>query len=143
MDLSTEKHANGEKAAGIGVAVLGASAKPERYSYKAVRMLSDMGYKVFPVHPALSVIDGIPVCRSLAEVPAGIDTITVYVSPERSTALRDDFFRAKPRRVIFNPGAENPGLAQALARAGVEVQNACTLVMLSTGQFAPSEPQGR
>ncbi len=119
----------------IAVAVLGASAKPERYSNKAVKLLVKKGYTVFPVHPSLSEIDGIPVYRSLTDVQSSLDTVAVYVSPELSNHMRDEILQAKPRRVIFNPGAENPILARELQQAGIEVVNACTLVMLTTGQF--------
>jgi predicted CoA-binding protein len=117
------------------VAVLGASANPERYSNKAVKLLKAKGYAVYPIHPALEELEGLAVYPSLAAVPVPLDTITVYVSPERSSGLWADILQAKPRRVIFNPGAENPALAEALAQAGIQVLNACTLVMLNTGQF--------
>ena len=94
-----------------------------------------MGYVVFPVHPKFLEIDGIPAYHSLAEVPSALDTITVYVSPELSNLMRDQILQAKPRRVIFNPGAENAVLAQALKEAGIATLNACTLVLLTTGQF--------
>ncbi len=124
----------------FAVAVLGASAKVDRYSYKAVRMLRSLGYEVYPVHPAVSEIEGLRVYRSLTEIGVPVDTITVYLSPKRSEGQREEILRSAPRRVIFNPGAENPVLAGALTRAGIEVLNACTLVMLTTGQFGPKEP---
>ncbi len=117
------------------VAVLGASAKPERYSHQAVLLLERMGYAVFPVHPAVSRIAGLTVYKRLSDVAAALDTITVYLSPERSAALREELLCARPRRIIFNPGAENPELARVLANAGIEVLNACTLVLLRTGRF--------
>lgn len=119
----------------LTVAVLGASPKPERYSNKALRMLHSQGYEVIPVHPALDDIEGLKVCRNLADFKSALHTITVYVSPERSSRLREEIIRAKPKRVIFNPGAENPELAGELQKVDIEVHNACTLVMLSTGQF--------
>ncbi|MDO9541430.1 MAG: CoA-binding protein [Kiritimatiellia bacterium] len=119
----------------MNVAVLGASNKPARYSYKAVKLLAEKNHAVFPVHPAISEIDGIPVFKSLADIPAPIHTITVYLAPERSAALVDEILSASPKRVIFNPGAENPDLAQRLQETVVEVMNACTLVMLKTNQF--------
>lgn len=69
------------------------------------------------------------------QLPAGVHTLTVYVSPEKSAALTDDVTGYGFARVIFNPGAENPELAQRLRNTGVEVVEACTLVMLSTGEF--------
>jgi predicted CoA-binding protein len=117
------------------VAVLGASDKPDRYSYKAVVRLLEHGHQVFPVHPAVREIEGIPVLKSLSNLPGTVDTITVYLSPERSDSIAGDLLESGARRVIFNPGAENPDLAARLQDKGVEVAEACTLVLLATGQF--------
>ena len=119
----------------MNVAVLGASRKPERYSYRAVKALLKNGHAPFPVHPGIEDIDGLPVFRRLDEVPAAIDTITVYVSARRSDGMADSIVESGARRVIFNPGAENPELALRLAAQGVDVVEACTLVLLATGQF--------
>jgi len=119
----------------MNVVVLGASNKPERYSYQAVKLLAEKGHAVFPVHPAISEIDGIPVFKRLADISTPIHTITVYLAPERSTALADEILSARSKRVIFNPGAENSDLAQRLKETGAEAMNACTLVMLKTNQF--------
>lgn len=117
------------------VVVLGASNKQKRYSYQAVKLLVEKGHAVFPVHPAISDIDGIPVFKHLADISVPIHTITVYLAPERSGALADEILSARSKRVIFNPGAENSALAQQLRETGVEAMNACTLVLLKTGQF--------
>ena len=119
----------------MNVAVLGASAKPDRYSYQALKLLVEKGHRAFPIHPRLEAIEGTPVCASLAAVPEPIDTITVYLSARRSDPLADDLVAAGPRRVIYPPAAENPALQRRLADAGVEVLEACPLVMLRTGQF--------
>lgn len=118
-----------------GVVVLGASPKRERYSNQAVRLLLEHGYSVIPVHPAVAEIEGLAVAASLAEVDAPVDTVTMYVSAARSTPMTDELLKLKPRRVIFNPGSENPALAKDLAAAGIETEEACTLVLLNTGQF--------
>jgi len=119
----------------MNVAVLGASRKAERYSNRAVLKLAEKGHTVFPINPALAEIQGIPVYPRMAEIPVPIDTATVYLAAARSSVLLDDFLELKPRRVILNPGAENPPLAAALAAEGIEILNACTLVLLATGQF--------
>ena len=72
----------------MNVAVLGASNKPERYSFKAVRMLREKGHTPYPVHPALAEVDGLPVFPSLSAIPAAVDTITVYLSPRTSSLSR-------------------------------------------------------
>lgn len=119
----------------MNVAVLGASNKPDRYSFKAVRMLGEKGHTPYPVHPALAAVDGIPAWPSLPAIPAPIDTVTVYLSARNQQTIAADLLNSKARRVIFNPGAENLDLAHQLRQHGKEVLEACTLVLLTTGQF--------
>ncbi len=116
------------------VAVLGASPKRERYSNQAVRLLREYGHTVLPVNPAQTEIEGLPVIAAVEDLPR-VDTVTVYVSPAHSTALLPGLLALAPKRVIFNPGAENPVLEQALEKAGIAVEEACTLVLLRTQQF--------
>ena len=119
----------------MNVAILGASNKPERYSHQAVVLLAKKGHAVYPIHPALAEIEGRPVFKKLADVPAPLHTVTMYVSPALSAGLAGEILAAQPARVIFNPGTENPELEQQLAVAGIAVVHACTLVLLRTGQF--------
>lgn len=119
----------------MNVAILGASNKPERYSHQAVVLLAHKGHAVFPIHPALAEIEGHRVYKSLGDVPAPLHTVTMYVSPAHSTGMAEAILAAKPARVIFNPGTENPQLEEILAAAGIEIVHACTLVLLRTGQF--------
>lgn len=117
------------------VAVLGASPKAGRYSLLAVQMLKEHGYRPIPVHPAGHEVDGIHSRRSLEEITEQVDTLTIYVNESISEKLASSILDFKPRRVIFNPGAENPFLAQKLADSGIMIVEACTLVMLRTNQF--------
>ncbi len=117
------------------VAVLGASNKPHRYSYQAVMLLQEKGHEVYPVHPRLTDIEGIPVFASLDDLPRDIEVVTVYLSAANSDKVADALVELAPRKVIFNPGAENPALAERLQAKGVEIEEACTLVMLKTNQF--------
>ncbi len=119
----------------MNVAVIGASHKPDRYSYQAVMLLREKGHDVFPVHPKLSDIDGIPVYPSIRDIPNEIHTVTLYVSSVISDQISDDILAKNPQRIIFNPGAENPALEQKAQGAGVLLIRACTLVLLKTGQF--------
>ncbi len=119
----------------MNVAVIGASDQPERYSYKAVMRLREAGHKVFPVHPELENIEGLPVYHSLADIPERIDTITVYVGADKSDAIGGEMARCGAGRVIFNPGAENLKLESTLRGHGMLVLEACTLVLLSSGRF--------
>ena len=121
--------------AGSRVAVLGASPKEARYSLKAMRMLREHGHKPIPIHPAAHTVDGVPGLKSLSEINETVDTLTVYVNSKISNALTNDILKLKPRRVVFNPGAENEELAEVLESAGIEVVRACTLVMLTIGAF--------
>lgn len=73
--------------------------------------------------------------RSIADVQEPIDTVTMYVGAARSEPLIVDIVNAKPRRIIFNPGAENDYLASEAEAHGIEVVNDCTLVMLRSGTF--------
>lgn len=119
----------------MNVAVLGASNKPERYSYKAIEQLLQHGHQPFPVHPSLREVQGLSVFKSIEDIPDPLDTVTVYLSAANSDRLADGLAASTARRVIFNPGAENPKLAARLEAQGKTVVQACTLVMLSTGQF--------
>lgn len=117
------------------VVVLGASADPERYAYRAVELLGGHGHRVIPVHPALEEVQGIPVVRKLEEIGERVDTLTLYVGAARLAALIPAMVGLRPGRVIFNPGTESPEVAAALDAAGIPWEEACTLVMLRTGQF--------
>lgn len=117
------------------VAVVGASPKADRYSHKALILLAECGYNPIPVAPAKQEILGRKVYPALAAVPERIDTVTMYVGPAHQSTVLDDMVRTKPRRVIFNPGSENPGEYERLKAAGIEVLEACTLILLRTKQF--------
>ncbi len=120
---------------GKNVVVLGASDNPERYSYKALKMLSENNYNVIPVHPQLESIEGFKVVKELGSINEKVYTLTVYVGPARITPLIDDIVRLKPDRVVLNPGTESEELKSALKKASIPYLEACTLVLLRTGQF--------
>ena len=117
------------------VVVLGASAKPERYSNKALKSLKEKGHRAIPIHPVLKQIEGLTVLPSLKDVTDKIDTLTVYLAPSRSEKLISDIIVLHPNRVILNPGAESDDLEKSLADHGIPVLRACTLVLLQTNQF--------
>lgn len=118
------------------VAVIGASSDSSRYAYKAMEMLKEYGHQTIPVHPREEQVLGQKVVHNLGELTGQkIDTVTVYVNPAISDKYEKDLLAVHPKRVIFNPGAENPRLEKALTEKGIEVENACTLVLLSTSQF--------
>ncbi len=117
------------------VAVVGASEKPDRYANRALRMLLSHGFRPVPVSRSGKDMLSLKGYASLADIPDRIDTVTMYVSPDKQAPVVRDILAVRPRRVIFNPGAENPEAAALLARHGISVVEACTLVLLSTGQF--------
>jgi predicted CoA-binding protein len=117
------------------VAVLGASTNEERYSFQAVKLLKERHHRPIPVHPSGHTVDGVPGVKSLSEIDQKVDTLTVYVNEKISDGEYESILKLGPRRVVFNPGAENEGLAVKLEENGIEVVRACTLVMLRTGQF--------
>lgn len=117
------------------VAILGASPKEDRYSYMALKLFEEQGYPVFPVNPRYSSIEESRCYSSLMEIPGSIDTVTVYLNPLHLKKQLEDLLAKKPARVIFNPGSESPDIAMTLEAAGIRVLEACTLVLLTTGQF--------
>lgn len=120
----------------MNVAVVGASNKPDRYSYQAVKLLAEKGHVPYPVHPSLAKVDGLAVYQTITAVPDTVETVTVYLAARNQAKLLGDITGKKSiSRVIFNPGAENPELAERLRELGLDVVEACTLVMLRTGQF--------
>jgi len=119
----------------VHVAVLGASSNPDRYSNKAIKMLVEAGHRVLPINTAGGEIEGLPVFSTLSDVKAQIHTITVYVGPANIKSLIPGIIAARPQRVIANPGAESIFLKAAAQAANIEYLEACTLVLLSTGQF--------
>ena len=117
------------------VAILGASPDPERYAFKAQRLLKEHGHRVIPVSAKETAIDGDATVAELGAIEGKVDTLTLYVRPAISSQYRAAIEALKPRRVIFNPGTENPELAAALRAAGIGTEDACTLVLLRTGHF--------
>jgi predicted CoA-binding protein len=120
---------------GKNVVVLGATPKEDRYANIAMQRLQRHGYRPIPVNPAFEEILGERCYRSIADVPQPIDTVTMYVGAARSTPLIPEIVAAKPRRIVFNPGAENAELASEAEKNGIEMVEGCTLVMLGAGTF--------
>ena len=114
--------------------VIGASEKPERYAHQAVLELVNHGEKVRAIGMRAGMIGEVPIETGQPVIP-DVDTVTLYVGPERQADLIDYLITLNPRRVIFNPGTENPGTEQRLRLAGIQPVEACTLVMLRTDQW--------
>lgn len=116
--------------------VLGASPQSDRYSYLAVSLLKQKEYSVYALGGRTGRIDDVHIYTQWEELPTGpIDTITLYLGAERQRGYYTYILDAQPKRIIFNPGAENPELEQLAQRAGIQTLQACTLVMLRTNQY--------
>jgi uncharacterized protein len=114
--------------------ILGASPNPDRYGFKATAMLNEFKHQVVAYGIKKGDVNG----RSIINVlPAenDFDTITLYLNPANQKEYYQYIIDRKPKRVIFNPGTENAELEQLLLQNGIEPVEACTLVMLRTGQY--------
>jgi len=116
------------------VMVYGASTNPERYAYKATELLLAHKHEVVLVGHKTGEVSGIPIWHGHPQLD-DVHTMTLYVGPQNQGELLDYARRIKPTRIIFNPGTENPNLYSELEKVGIKVEEACTLVLLHTGQF--------
>jgi predicted CoA-binding protein len=114
--------------------VLGASPNPERYSYMATVMLSEKGHAVYPFGIKKGLIQNLSIVQDWP-TEGSIDTLTLYLGPQAQEAYYDQIIALSPKRIIFNPGTENPILEEKAKAAGIDTIEACTLVMLTTGQY--------
>jgi predicted CoA-binding protein len=109
--------------------VLGASENPSRYANRAIHQLSEKGYPVLGVGLREGNVAGVPI-QTAIPMDVAVDTVTLYVGPSNLNAWLPDLLAIKPRRVIFNPGTENPQVYPTLKAAGIQYEEACTLVLL-------------
>lgn len=116
--------------------IIGATTNKERYAYTAASRLLDAGHEIAPLGIKKGEVFGRQIL-DITKKPAvsDVDTVTMYVGPQHQGNLQEYIQNLQPRRVIFNPGTENPGFEKALQDRGVEVVEGCTLVMLATNQF--------
>lgn len=114
--------------------VLGASDKPDRYSYMAVERLKAHGHHVWALGSKKGMVLETPIETDIETVP-DLDTITLYLNPTRQEMYYDYILNLAPKRIIFNPGTENDVLAEMAEAKGIQTIEACTLVMLATGQY--------
>lgn len=114
--------------------VLGASPNPARYSYLAVNKLSRYDHPVIGIGKRKGKAGEIEIDTEQKPYK-DIDTITLYLNPQNQKQYYDYILSLKPKRIIFNPGTENEELYNLAKEKGIEVMEACTLVLLSTGQY--------
>lgn len=114
--------------------VVGASENPARYSNKAIHKLRYYGQPVVALGLKSGKVEDVEI-ETGQPTFAGIDTITLYLSAKNQEPLQEYLLNLKPKRIIFNPGAENEDLKNKAIEKGIEVEEACTLVMLTIGAF--------
>jgi predicted CoA-binding protein len=114
--------------------ILGASENPSRYSHIAINRLRTLGHPVLAIGKRTGKVGDVDISTG-KEAYEGVDTVSLYLSPTNQKEYYDYILSLKPRRVIFNPGAENDELYELAETNGIQPLEACTLVMLGTGQY--------
>ncbi len=114
--------------------VIGASPNPERYAYRAVNALKSKGHPVEAVGIREGKINDVEIQTGMPSIE-DVDTVTLYVGPRNQDYWKDYIESLNPKRVIFNPGTENANFEKQLQDKGIETVEACTLVMLSVGNY--------
>ncbi len=114
--------------------VLGASDNPSRYSYLAIQRLRSHHHPVVAVGIKITQVADVTVEKEKKHF-SDIDTVTLYLNPQHQQEYYDYILSLHPKRIIFNPGAENDELVGLAEEKGIKTMEACTLVMLSTNQY--------
>lgn len=114
--------------------VIGASENPERYSHLAVQRLRLKGHEVVAIGRRNGTISDVAIQKGKPDIE-NLDTISIYMNDKNQKEFENYILSLKPKRIIFNPGAENMELAQKALEQGIQPMEACTLVLLSTGQY--------
>lgn len=114
--------------------VIGASTNTERYSYKAIKNLIAHQHEVVAIGAKKGSVFNIDIETEKIDFK-GIDTVTLYINPKLQEAYYDYIIGLNPRRVLFNPGTENPAFYELLRKKNCIVEEACTLVLLATNQY--------
>jgi predicted CoA-binding protein len=116
--------------------IVGSTTNPGRYAYMAAGRLDAMGYEIVPLGIRKGQVFGKDILdiRTRPSVD-DVDTITMYIGPQRQPEWIDYLLSLKPKRIIFNPGTENDEFVRRAEASGVETVEGCTLVMLRSGQY--------
>ena len=118
--------------------VIGASINPERYAHKAIHLLLKHEIEVVPMGIRPGLVANLSIVSPfIAQV--NIHTITLYIGASKQEPYFDFILKTNPKRVLFNPGTENPKLVKLLNEKGIIWENACTLVLLSSNQYKTKE----
>src|SRR5690606_32115141 len=122
--------------------VLGASENPSRYSNMAIKRLRAHGHEVVAIGRRKGKVTDVEILEKKADIQ-NVDTVTIYMNEQNQKEFEDYIISLKPKRIIFNPGAENYNLLLKAKRAGIQPVEACTLVMLNRSEEHTSELQSR
>lgn len=114
--------------------IIGASPDPMRYANKAAHLLKAKGHDIINIGIKKGAVAGVDIEESGPIYP-DVHTITLYIGPRLQPGYYDYILKTQPKRVVFNPGTENDELELLLKEQGIEALEACTLVLLSTGQY--------
>ena len=114
--------------------VIGASTNPSRYSFRAMQQLIVHGHQVLAIGNKEAEVSGVKITKA-KKIIVDIDTVTLYLNKKNQEDYYDYIIGLNPKRVIFNPGAENSELEDLLTKNNIAFEEACTLVLLSTGQY--------
>lgn len=114
--------------------VIGASENPDRYAYKAISLLTAYHHDIVAIGQKEGAVGGVPILTTMPIIE-DIHTVTLYLNPSRQAAYYDYILNLAPKRIIFNPGTENPVLVKLANEKGIETEEACTLVLLRTNSY--------
>ncbi|CDF78514.1 conserved hypothetical protein containing CoA-and NAD(P)-binding domains [Formosa agariphila KMM 3901] len=114
--------------------VIGASLNPSRYSNMAIKRLVGANQETVAFGLKKGTVSGVSIDTDLVQYQ-DIDTVTLYLNPKRQAQYYDYIIGLQPKRVVFNPGTENPEFYKLLKENGIDFDEACTLVLLSTNQY--------
>lgn len=116
--------------------IIGATTNPSRYAYLAASMLKEYQHTIVPVGIKQGVVHGEKIL-SIYDRPAidGVNTVTLYIGPRHQAEHYNYILSLKPKRVIFNSGTENNEFEKLIEESGAEALQACTLVLLRSGQY--------
>ena len=116
--------------------IVGSVPKPYRYAYRAAEMMKSRDFDYVPLGIQEGDVLGEQILN-LHDKPRikNVDTLTLYINPSRQKEWYDYMLSLKPNRIIFNPGTENQEFKSLAENQGIVCVEACTLVMLSTGDY--------
>ncbi len=115
--------------------IIGVSTNPEKYAFKAANRLIGAGHEVVLVGQTTGQVAGNNILTQMPLAIDNLDTITLYVAPKHQAQYQEAILQLQPKRVIFNPGTENPALEGLLVQHNIQTLEACTLVMLGVGTY--------